>query len=90
MAVGNESLSTAPNPTTPRLYSAPLPLAEILDRQYELLCDAVYSEKGYDRNAVPTRETLARLGLDRKEHLELIARLSAPATEETADAVSRG
>jgi hypothetical protein len=33
-SVGNGSLSTAPKPTTPRLYSDPLPLAEILDGQY--------------------------------------------------------
>lgn len=43
-------------------------LIEILQnhrrRQYEILTDAVYEEKGFDAHAIPLDETLQRLGLD--------------------------
>jgi len=32
-------------------------------KQYQELCDAVYSAKGYDRNGVPTQQTLAKFDL---------------------------
>jgi L-lysine 6-transaminase len=40
--------------------------------RYESLCDAVYREKGYTEDAVPTRDTLERLGLDKPKFLALI------------------
>lgn len=41
-------------------------------RLYEKLTDAVYEEKGYDRNGIPLDETLRRVGLDRPEYFEII------------------
>jgi len=41
-------------------------------RQYEKLCDSVYAEKGYDKNGIPTKETLSRLGFDAPEFHAII------------------
>jgi len=38
-------------------------LIGIRQEQYRELCNAVYKEKGYDQNGVPTQETLARFDL---------------------------
>ena len=38
-------------------------LIGIRQRKYQELCDAVYQEKGYDRNGVPTQETLRAFDL---------------------------
>ncbi len=40
--------------------------------QYEKLTDVVYRHKGYDRYGIPLEETLARLGLDNDEYLEIV------------------
>jgi len=40
--------------------------------QYELLADAVYDEKGYDKNSIPTDETLKRLGFVRDEYFQIV------------------
>ena len=41
-------------------------------QQYEHMTDAVYEEKGYDSNSVPTLGTLARLGLDSPDLLAIV------------------
>jgi aldehyde:ferredoxin oxidoreductase len=57
---------------------------------YEKLTDAVYGEKGYDRDGIPTDDTLRRVGLDRPEHLEIArlarARAASPAPRAVDDA----
>ncbi|HSK66353.1 MAG TPA: aldehyde ferredoxin oxidoreductase C-terminal domain-containing protein [Anaerolineales bacterium] len=40
--------------------------------QYELLMDAVYERRGWDRNSIPTAEKLRELGIDLPELLEVI------------------
>lgn len=40
--------------------------------QYEQLTDAVYNEKGYDRNGIPTDQTLERLGLNDETYREIV------------------
>jgi aldehyde:ferredoxin oxidoreductase len=40
--------------------------------QYELLMDAVYERRGWDRNSIPTAEKLRELGMDLSELLEVI------------------
>lgn len=40
--------------------------------RYESLLDAVYEEKGYDRNGIPTDELLKRLGMDSPEFMKII------------------
>lgn len=52
-------------------------LIGIRQRHYQELCDAVYEEKGYDRNGVPTQETLAAFGLLDAETQALIERYGA-------------
>lgn len=39
-------------------------LREYRERQYQLLCDAVYKRRGWNENGIPTIETLQRLGID--------------------------
>jgi aldehyde:ferredoxin oxidoreductase len=51
-------------------------LQEHRREQFELLCDAVYREKGYDADGVPLRSTLERLGLDSPGFLSLIEEAS--------------
>jgi aldehyde:ferredoxin oxidoreductase len=54
--------------------------------QYEKLTDAVYKEKGYDRNGIPLDETLRRLGLNDGEYFEIVhsarARVESEAIEQ--------
>jgi aldehyde:ferredoxin oxidoreductase len=52
-------------------------LIGIRQRQYQELCDAVYQEKGYDRNGVPTHETLVALDLLDAESQALIEKYGA-------------
>lgn len=40
--------------------------------QYERLCDAVYAEKGYDRDGIPRKSTLLRLGFHDPEYLAIV------------------
>jgi len=40
--------------------------------QYDKLTDAVYAEKGYDRNGIPRDETLQRLGFDDETYQEVV------------------
>lgn len=40
--------------------------------QYEQLTDAVYAEKGYDENGIPTDETLRRLGFEGEGYAEIL------------------
>ncbi len=52
-------------------------LIGIRQSQYQELCDAVYQEKGYDRNGVPTHETLAAFDLLDGETQALIEKYGA-------------
>lgn len=56
--------------------------------QYEKLCDAVYEEKGYDRNGVPLRSTLVRLGLDDPAYLAILEKYEQEGRAEPADATA--
>ncbi len=47
-------------------------LQDYRNRQYEKLTDAVYREKGYDSNGIPTDETLARLGFVDETYGEIV------------------
>ena len=47
-------------------------LREYREAQYELLLDAVYKRRGWDRNSVPKVEKLKELGVDLPEVLEVI------------------
>ena len=46
-------------------------LREYREKQYQLLCDAVYKRKGWDKNGVPTPETIKRLKIDFPEVLSV-------------------
>jgi aldehyde:ferredoxin oxidoreductase len=52
-------------------------LIDIRQRQYQQLCDTVYQEKGYDRNGVPTYETLTAFDLLNAETQALIEKYGA-------------
>lgn len=39
-------------------------LRDYREKQYDLLLDAVYKRRGWNRNGIPTLETLKRLGID--------------------------
>lgn len=47
-------------------------LREYREKQYQLLCDAVYQRKGWDNNGVPNIETVKRLRIDFPEVLEVL------------------
>jgi len=40
--------------------------------QYEKLCDTVYEEKGYDRDGIPRKSTLLRLGFHEPEYMAIV------------------
>jgi hypothetical protein len=40
--------------------------------QYEKLCDVVYAEKGYDRDGIPLKSKLLRLGFREPEYLAIV------------------
>ncbi|MEE4365470.1 MAG: aldehyde ferredoxin oxidoreductase C-terminal domain-containing protein [Desulfotignum sp.] len=42
------------------------------ESQYEQLKDAVYERRGWNRNGIPTKETVKRLGIDFPEVLEVL------------------
>ncbi len=46
-------------------------LREYREKQYQLLCDAVYERKGWDKNGVPTLDTIRRLQIDFPEVIDL-------------------
>ncbi len=56
--------------------------------QYEKLCDAVYEEKGWDRQGIPRKSTLMRLGFHDPKYLSIIdearERVSRRAEQEEA------
>ena len=47
-------------------------LRKYRETQYELLMDAVYERRGWDRNGIPTLEKLRELGMDLPELIEVI------------------
>jgi aldehyde:ferredoxin oxidoreductase len=47
-------------------------LREYREAQYELMMDAVYERRGWDRNSIPTPEKLKELGMDLPELLEVV------------------
>ncbi len=51
-----------------------LSLQEYRKKQYEKLIDTVYARKGFDRNGIPGKEVLQRLGFDQPEFLKIVQR----------------
>jgi len=51
-------------------------LREYREAQYELLLDAVYQRRGWDKNSVPTPEKLKELGIDLPEVLGVVEQAS--------------
>lgn len=49
-------------------------LREYREAQYELLLDAVYKRRGWDKDSIPTVEKLKELGIDLPEVLEVVER----------------
>lgn len=47
-------------------------LQDFRRKQYETLTDVVYKEKGYDKNGIPTDETMKRLGFDQPEFMSIV------------------
>jgi len=47
-------------------------LRQYREGRYEQLVDAVYKRRGWNKNGIPTRETVNRLGIDYPEILNLI------------------
>jgi aldehyde:ferredoxin oxidoreductase len=47
-------------------------LRKYREAQYEMLMDAVYERRGWDRNSIPTVEKLFSLGMDLPEVLEVV------------------
>jgi aldehyde:ferredoxin oxidoreductase len=47
-------------------------LRKYREGQYEMLMDAVYKRRGWDRNSIPTMEKLRELGTDLPELIEVI------------------
>ena len=47
-------------------------LQDFRRKQYETLTDVVYKEKGYDKNGIPTDETMKRLGFDQPEFMAIV------------------
>jgi aldehyde:ferredoxin oxidoreductase len=47
-------------------------LREYREAQYELLLDAVYKRRGWDRNSIPTMEKLHELGMDMPDVVEVV------------------
>jgi len=44
------------------------------ESQYQKLTDAVYARRGWNKNGVPTLETLRDLGIDFPEVIEIVRR----------------
>lgn len=49
-------------------------LRQYREAQYDLMMDAVYERRGWDKNGIPTPEKLKQLGMDLPELLEVIER----------------
>ncbi len=47
-------------------------LRKYREAQYEMLMDAVYERRGWDRNSIPTVEKLHELGMDLPEVIEVV------------------
>jgi aldehyde:ferredoxin oxidoreductase len=47
-------------------------LREYREAQYDLMMDAVYERRGWDKNSIPTPEKLKELGMDLPELLEVV------------------
>lgn len=47
-------------------------LRQYREKQYDLMMDAVYERRGWDRNSIPTPEKLKELGMDLPELLEVV------------------
>ena len=47
-------------------------LRKYREAQYELLLDAVYKRRGWDKNSIPTVEKLKELGIDLPEVIEVV------------------
>lgn len=47
-------------------------LRQYREAQYELMMDAVYERRGWDKNSIPTPEKLKALGMDLPELLEVV------------------
>jgi aldehyde:ferredoxin oxidoreductase len=47
-------------------------LRKYREAQYELLMDAVYERRGWDKNSIPTVEKLRALGIDLPEVVEVV------------------
>ena len=47
-------------------------LRQYREMQYELLMDAVYERRGWDKNSIPTVEKLRELGIDLPEVVEVV------------------
>jgi len=52
-------------------------LREYRESQYELLLDAVYKRRGWDRNSIPTMEKLHELGMDLPEVKDVVEKARA-------------
>ncbi len=52
-------------------------LREYREAQYELMMDAVYERRGWDKNSIPTPEKLKELGMDLPELLEVVEKAQA-------------
>lgn len=52
-------------------------LREYREKQYQLLCDAVYQRKGWDKNGVPTVEKIQELRIDFPEIMRVIEEYQA-------------
>ena len=53
-------------------------LQEYRRGQWEVLVDAVYKRRGWNRNGIPTLETVKRLGIDTPEVVELLKKHLKP------------
>ena len=47
-------------------------LRRFREQQYEELKDSVYERRGWNKDGIPTPETLKRLGIDFPEVLEVV------------------
>jgi aldehyde:ferredoxin oxidoreductase len=52
-------------------------LQDYRKKQYDQLTDAVYLEKGFDKNGIPTDETLKRLGFTDPYYSEIVKKARA-------------
>ncbi len=60
------------DPENPSTEEKMAKLRTYREAQYELLLDAVYKRRGWDKNSVPTLEKLRELGMDLPEVVEIV------------------